>query len=287
MGHRSFPMPCEICVIMPTPVIALSTPTASVVPASVPAAVVQALRSDASDQLMALIDSGVSPVGTIRDVGYLTLAVKFKARACAKALLDAGARNDLEACWAALVHAATYDNKTMCELLWHEGVDMNTVSPNSRRVVTALHKAALRGHADLCQWLLEHGAHVDRQTHTGATALLFAAGHNHEAVCRVLLALGADPNTRNKKGEAPLTRAAVTTSALHVCRVLLEAGADPTVRSIDGRTARNNTRDPLVRTLLEGAEQAWADRTALQHAVDQTGGDGMGRSASPRRGRTL
>ena len=57
--------------------------------------------------------------------------------------------------------------------------------------------AAESGHSEAIQVLLETGAAVDLASSMGSTALHLAAFKSHEAVVRVLLAAGADPNCMN------------------------------------------------------------------------------------------
>lgn len=61
---------------------------------------------------------------------------------------------------------------------------------------TALHQAAKGGSADVASLLIERGALVDEGAHKGPnrTPLRAAVEHGHEAVARLLLTYGANPN---------------------------------------------------------------------------------------------
>jgi len=66
---------------------------------------------------------------------------------------------------------------------------------------TPLHHASRCGHADVVNFLLSCGSHVDKQSHiTGHTPLMQAAEYGHLKVIRLLLEGGANPKMRNNKG---------------------------------------------------------------------------------------
>ena len=48
----------------------------------------------------------------------------------------------------------------------------------SRKGLTALHCAAVRGHLEIVKALLENGAKLDIRTHKGETALTYALTYN-------------------------------------------------------------------------------------------------------------
>ncbi|MGB9610311.1 MAG: ankyrin repeat domain-containing protein, partial [Bryobacteraceae bacterium] len=67
---------------------------------------------------------------------------------------------------------------------------------------TALHDAALAGHAALVALLVDRGAPVDaRERDSGLTPLMVAASWGHEAVVGLLLERGADRTLRNHAGK--------------------------------------------------------------------------------------
>jgi len=86
----------------------------------------------------------------------------------------------------------------------------------------ALHTAAEKGHAPVCDVLLRAGALVDARDHYGATALHYAAAGGHLAVMRVLLERGADIDAPGRFGRAPLHAALPHPEAV---RLLLDCGA--------------------------------------------------------------
>lgn len=93
----------------------------------------------------------------------------------------------------------------------------------------ALLNAARRGHADEVTQLLASKVDVNSATRYGVTALSLACDHGHEGVVEVLLAAGADPNTKDRFYQAgPLTWA-VMRKRSGIVRRLIEAG----VKDID------------------------------------------------------
>jgi len=115
-----------------------------------------------------------------------------------------------------------------------------------------LNTAAFHGHSSLCQFLIEQGADVNRpQMDTGETplhaALCTPDRRSHDAVIKVLLANGANPNCATKpsvgtdhfmrdcrtRGETPLHRAAAFGTETTI-QMLLDAGARIDVIDING-----------------------------------------------------
>jgi cytohesin len=95
--------------------------------------------------------------------------------------------------------------------------------------LTALHRAAMAGHADLVAALLDRSADVDARDYGGGTALHGAAAQGRREAAAALLDRGADPNAVDEEGLAPLHFAA---RAGHeaVAALLLAKGADPNAR---------------------------------------------------------
>jgi uncharacterized protein len=115
-----------------------------------------------------------------------------------------------------------------------------------------LHDAVFHGHWQLCQFLVEHGADVNRpQADNGETplhaALCKANRPAYDLVVQVLLAHGANPNCTTRpdaetgafmrdcrtKAETPLHRAAAFGSS-EAIQMLLDAGARVDTRDMHG-----------------------------------------------------
>jgi ankyrin repeat protein len=100
-----------------------------------------------------------------------------------------------------------------------------------------LHLAAFFGQVDAARLLLARGAPCDepgRGWMTG-TPLHAAAAGSHAAIVTMLLAAGADPNTRQRHGFTPLHSAAAN-GDLPSVEALLAAGADLGATNDEGQT---------------------------------------------------
>jgi ankyrin repeat protein len=118
-----------------------------------------------------------------------------------------------------------------------------------------LHVAAFHGYSRLCQFLIEHGADVNApRPDTGESplhaALCTGDRQGHDAVVKVLLAHGANPNCATApsvptdhfmrdcrtKGETPLHRAAAFGTDATI-QMLLDAGAQVDAKDMNGDSA--------------------------------------------------
>ena len=148
--------------------------------------------------------------------------------------------------------------------------DVNARGFNDKE--TPLHVALRRGHADIAQLLLEHGADAKAQDSEKRTPLLLASEGGLTEVVRVLLERGADTEARDEGDWSPLERAS-NEGHVEVAQVLLEHGADVKGRDKDNRTSLHLAQDEeIARFLLEhGADANAPDikgRTPLRRASE-------------------
>jgi ankyrin repeat protein len=153
-----------------------------------------------------------------------------------------------------------------------------------------LQAAAFHGHWQLCEFLIEQGADVNRGAKdTGETplhaALCTPHREAHDLVLRVLLAHGADPQRATKpgvatgsfmrdcrtRGETPLHRAAAFGSEDSI-EMLLRAGATREAKDMSGDTPLSwaswyGRPDSIVRLLCYGTHTIHPDRTPMQAAL--------------------
>lgn len=159
------------------------------------------------------------------------------------------------------------DEKTVAELL-RRGVDADTVSPKGETLLmlavregkpsvvktilaarpklyvrnplgeSALMLAAILGHTEITQMLLEAGAPVNQ---SGWTPLIYAAARNRLDIARLLIAKNADVNAAAENGVTALMMAS-REGHLPMLLLLLEHGADAKRISPHGQSALNLAR---------------------------------------------
>ncbi len=90
--------------------------------------------------------------------------------------------------------------------------------PDPALGTTPLGWAALHGHVDVAEWLLDNGAGVHTLNGDGSTALHSAAFMGRAGVVRLMLERGADPHARHPNGALPIhsSRADAATTAYYV-----------------------------------------------------------------------
>jgi ankyrin repeat protein len=117
-----------------------------------------------------------------------------------------------------LLHdAALKGHLEIMELLLSHGADVNSLNAQG---ATALHDAALAGQRPAAEALLKHGANIDaRDSESGATPLHQAASWGRRSVVELLLARHADPRIKDKNGHTALDLA-VANGQAEVAEVL-------------------------------------------------------------------
>ncbi len=106
------------------------------------------------------------------------------------------------------------------------GADVNT---RDHLGETPLMYSAYAGSVDAMKLLLDHGAMVDAQSQSGATALIWAAADL--AKVRLLVEHGANVNLTTKRRRTALLVAAMSDPSADIVKLLIEKGAD--VKAVD------------------------------------------------------
>ncbi len=112
--------------------------------------------------------------------------------------------------------AAAQGDITALELYAATGAPLDVPDPTLG--TTPLAWAALHGHVDAVEWLLDNGAGVDTRNGDGSTALHSAAFMGRAEIVQLMLERGADPNARHPNGARPIhsSRADPATTAYYV-----------------------------------------------------------------------
>jgi ankyrin repeat protein len=134
----------------------------------------------------------------------------------------------------ALMEAALAGNIEALKVFKGNGVNLAVTTPDGK---TTLMLAAFNGHSEVVKFLIDDGVNVGAKDETGRTALMFASTGTDTKTVEMLLRNGAKVNEADG-GEhfTPLMWAAAEGQTA-ICKVLLANGADPAMKDVDGDTA--------------------------------------------------
>ncbi|NBX71429.1 ankyrin repeat domain-containing protein, partial [bacterium] len=132
-----------------------------------------------------------------------------------------------------LILAAIAGHREIVELLLERGADVHVKDNNGS---TALMWAAGSGNQNMVKLLLERGADIHAKNNNGWTALMLAAGSGNQNIVELLLERGADVDVKNNEGSTALMWVAGSGNQ-NMVKLLLERRADVDVKNDDGKTA--------------------------------------------------
>lgn len=198
-------------------------------------------------------------------------------------LLEVGeSANSVGPSGTALAVAARYGHMRTVQLLIKMGANVNGQKVLKRRKVgptilsmTALHATVGRGHEDIADVLLEHGAAIDRNRGLDGnlgygetnTPLQAAVLRRNTSLVRNLLDRGADVTVAGGRLGDALAIACWVAEDAYLARLLLEKGADPSHarRAHMLEYAIMSKNEPLQQLLVEcGADVALVDFDAIR-----------------------
>ncbi|GFT92067.1 ankyrin repeat domain-containing protein 29 [Nephila pilipes] len=96
-----------------------------------------------------------------------------------------------------------------------------------------LHRAAMKGDAELLKRVLDAGISVDCRDTEGTSALILACRYNQYDCAKLLLEYGANPSAQRKDGSSALCYAAYG-GYLPMVKLLIQLGADVQACGLDG-----------------------------------------------------
>lgn len=171
-----------------------------------------------------------------------------------------------------MIKAAQEDNlEQVQELL----PGMNVNLRDKRSGTTALEHAVKNGNRQMVQLLLAAGADVNTRDQGGQTVLMMVNDDATTDLVWDLLNAGANVNEKDKEGNTPLIEAAGVNN-IEVLRTLLDAGADITARNDEGETplmmaASAGLVNNVRALLLAGSDlnqRNGEDKSALSQAIE-------------------
>ena len=191
--------------------------------------------------------STVSVYDSVDSSGHID-ANKFK-----EALAAGADPNELSA--KSIPPLAQFPHPAMLQLLVDSGADVNLYV--SEQEVSVLQLAAANSpFPEQIEFLISHGAEVNRQDKDGATPLIYAAVNKNPEVIKVLLKNGADMNLRSANGNTVLIVAAQNNKNPDIISTLVKAGAKVNETGVKGQTplmfaATFNSETSVLKRLLQ------------------------------------
>jgi len=122
---------------------------------------------------------------------------------------------------------------------------------------TPIMYAAMYGHNDIAQALIDRKADIDEKDWLGWTPLMLAEYFGKNETALLLIEKGADVNARSKAGWTPLMYA-VLFNRIEVGKVLITKGADINARTGKGETALSIAQEEGLTGFTELLKKAGA-----------------------------
>ena len=102
---------------------------------------------------------------------------------------------------------------------------------------TFLMLSSFNGHTELCEYLIENGAHVEARDNSGRTALMYSSTGPFASTVKLLLNNGANSNSVDYVEKWTALMNAAAEGQMEIVKLLLQYGADKNLKDIDGDTA--------------------------------------------------
>jgi ankyrin repeat protein len=210
-----------------------------------------------SDELIQLfIEHGASPLSTTTNgESPLAAAAKRADLELVKQLLGERTEVPTQLLSCSLAAAASSGSLPIVQFLIEKGADANGPPCSSKNNRTVLMEAVQSNKPEVIREILKHHAGVNAKDAMGNTALaLFLEGTAENPGARKIISLliqaGADVNSRDTNGQAPIFRAC--SAGTEAIRALAEAGADLNAKDRNGQTPLMSCfGNPAVKALVD------------------------------------
>jgi len=146
------------------------------------------------------------------------------------------------------------------EFLLNHGADIELEIFNGETPLMLAAQYARYGQYETIKTLLEHGAKVNHKDQHGRTALHDAAMYSGKEIMNLLISYGADVNARDEHQSTPLHQAAMLNN-IEAAKALVEHGAD-----IFAKNYHDYSKPPAVRLLLRPS-RGTMNKTAKEIAL--------------------
>ncbi len=156
----------------------------------------------------------------------------------------------------ALIHAAMAGHANVIEVLIDGGADVSLMDNSGN---TALLVASEKGYSEVVELLIKGGADVNQQVHKTVvfvkqirTPMVKAFENKHFKVLELLLAAGADINVRDEKGRTILMKASESGDA-EMVEFIMKYKPDLTLRDNSRKTAEDVAKNIEILRLLKSS----------------------------------
>jgi ankyrin repeat protein len=148
------------------------------------------------------------------------------------------------------------------EFLLNHGADTESEIFNGDTPLLVASRYAINGKYETIKILLEHGAKVNHKDKHGRTALHKAAMYSGKEVMNLFISYGADVNARDEHQSTPLHQAAMLTN-IKAAKALVEHGAD-----IFAKNYHDYTK-PLPEGMITRPSKNQMNKTAKEIALSK------------------
>ena len=207
-------------------------------------------------------------IKSIEETGYdsrmlLHFIAETKRKQVVEFLLDRKITIDPEA----VVEACSRGRLDILKLFHRENHSVMKGATNKKGLNTLI-AAAKAGYEDVCKWLLDLGVDINsRSVINGCSALHLAASKNHDKIVRLLISKGANVNAQTSNHELTPLMMAAGESHESIVFELLMSGADPFMIDAHGFRPEDHANSSFIRHLIQVAKPIFFVASVANHTI--------------------